>query len=322
MRAKDATAAATTVPAPSITPARAATPIHRPADVQRRPETAPAGTAWQPLAKPAVLTPTSTTVLGLMAQQAQQAHGVTGPEIPTVDGVAFVDNVLREIRRLRRDQPHIRPVVVFDLDNTIFETRTRTLTGLHDFDAKNGTTHFAGLTLDDVGKDGKHTALARGLGEADVAAVHAHWLDWFWQGDHFLEDQVFTRVEKLVKEASAAGAEVVYLTGRVNHAATLAQLQAAGLPDADAEHLLCKPAVGANTGAFKGEWLRAQLEDPSVFLGWFLTEGRRDIQTVQAHDARIPCVRLGYVHEREGHAVDPSTPLIPEAWTRKLRPIV
>ncbi len=283
------------------------------------PPTAPAGTAWQPLAKPRSVAPGSTTLLGLRAQNAQEASKVTGPEVPLVDGVAFVDAVLSEIRRIKRDQPHIRPVVVFDLDNTIFETRARTLAALQAYDAAHGTTHFAGLELTDMGKDGRHTAQLLGLSEADAAAVHAHWTDWFWSGPNFMEDKVFTRVERLVREASAAGAEVVYLTGRVNKDATLAQLRKAGLPDANVEHVLCKPAVGANTGAFKGEWLQAQLEDPTVFLGWFLTEGRRDIQTVQAHDARIPCVRLGFVHEREGHAVDPRTPLIPESWTTKLR---
>lgn len=326
MRSVDATGPASIATAAPTEPVQATAPalpvaVQAPS-AQILVRTAPAGTAWQPLAKPKSVAPGSTTVLGLLTQNAAAQSAVsqvTGPEVPQVDGVAFLDAVLSEIRRIKRDQPHIRPMVVFDLDNTIFETRARTLAALQTYDAEHGTTHFAGLALTDMGKDGRHTAQLLGLSEADTAAVHAHWTEWFWQGPNFMEDKVFTKVERLVKEASAAGAEVVYLTGRVNKDATLAQLRKAGLPDADAAHVLCKPAVGANTGNFKGEWLKAKLEDPTIFLGWFMTEGRRDIQTVQAHDARIPCVRLGYVHEREGHAVDPKTPLVPEAWTTKLR---
>lgn len=324
MRAKDANATTTFVPSPSV---ERTAPLPRTPDKARSPapaeppSAAPAGTAWSPLAKPGVVAPGSHTMLGLLAQNTARAQAAreVGPEVPLVDGVAFVDAVLHEIRRITREQPHIKPLVVFDLDNTIFDTRTRTLAALKAFDAAHGTSHFADLELADVGKDGRHTATQRGLSDSDVQAVHTHWLEWFWKGSNFMEDHVFTKVERLVKEASSAGAEIVYLTGRVDHTSTLAQLRAAGLPDAEPENLVCKPAIGANTGNFKGDWLQAKLDDPGVFLGFFLTEGRRDIQTVQKHDARIPCVRLGYVHEREGHEVDPKTPLIPESWTHKRR---
>lgn len=317
-------ASAVDAPAP---PSRAA----RPSAAASLPvQTAPAGTAWHPLAKPQALAPGSGTLLALRAQQqaataspgAAPASRVTGIDAAAPpDGVAYLEATLTEIRRLRREQPGIRPIVVFDLDNTIFETRTRTLAALHAIDAAQGTQHFRDLQLEDVGKDGRDTALRAGLSPEVAEQIQTAWLDWFWQGSHFMEDHVFTKVEALVHEASRAGAEVVYLTGRVNQAATLDQLRAAGLPDADVDHVVCKPAVGANTGAFKGEWLRAKLEDPGVFLGWFMTEGRRDIASVQAHDARVPCVRLGYVHEREGHAVAPTTPLVPESWTHALRPL-
>jgi hypothetical protein len=336
MRWKDASAPGS---APPLTGARPTavdapappSPAPRPSATTSLPtQTAPAGTAWHPLAKPQALAPGSGTLLALRAQQ--QAAAASQGASPTSgvaaldaaappDGVAYLEATLTEIRRLRREQPGIRPIVVFDLDNTIFETRARTLAALQAIDAAQGTKHFQGLALEDVGKDGRDAALRAGLSPEAAEQVQKAWLDWFWQGSHFMEDHVFTKVEALVHEASRAGAEVVYLTGRVNQAATLDQLRAAGLPDADVDHVMCKPAVGANTGAFKGEWLRAKLEDPGVFLGWFMTEGRRDIASVQAHDARIPCVRLGYVHEREGHAVAPTTPLVPESWTHSLRPL-
>lgn len=336
MRWKDASAPGS---APPLTGARPTavdapappSPAPRPSATTSLPtQTAPAGTAWHPLAKPQALAPGSGTLLALRAQQqavaaspgASPTSGVAALDAAAPpDGVAYLEATLTEIRRLRREQPGIRPIVVFDLDNTIFETRARTLAALQAIDAAQGTKHFQGLALEDVGKDGRDAALRAGLSPEAAEQIQKAWLDWFWQGSHFMEDHVFTKVEALVHEASRAGAEVVYLTGRVDQVSTLAQLRAAGLPDADVDHVMCKPAVGANTGTFKGEWLRAKLEDPGVFLGWFMTEGRRDIASVQAHDARIPCVRLGYIHEREGHAVAPTTPLVPESWTHALRPL-
>jgi hypothetical protein len=232
----------------------------------------------------------------------------------SIDGVAHVKAVLAEIRDLKRRDPARRAVVVFDLDNTIFETRARTLHVLQELDRRQGTSWFDGMELSAVGKDGRHSAALAGVPSEHHQAIQDFWLQEFWKGENFLLDLVFEPVRKLAWEAKAAGAEVVYLTGRVNQPSTLEQLIAARLPDADAEHLFCKPTVGTKTAAFKAELLGSWI-DRGDYLGWFMTEGRRDIASVQALDARVPCVRLGYVHEREGEAVHPDTPFIPESWT-------
>jgi len=282
----------------------------------QEPSTAPQGTAWHVL-KSTPPPAGSSNVIGLMA-----ANNVQAVSLEPVDGVAYVNATLDEMRRLKRDEPNTRCVVVFDLDNTIFETRARTLEAMKAFDSAHGTSHFAGLALEDMGKNGKHTAELQGLDPATAQKVHDFWTEWFWKGPNFLCDHLMTKMAQLAHDAHEAGAEVVYLTGRVDHASTLAQLKAAKLPDADGEHLVTKPAVGANTGKFKGVWLANLLDSKDTFLGWFLTEGRRDIATVQEHDPRIPCVRLGYVHEREGKENLPHTPVLPESWSEERRPIV
>lgn len=275
------------------------------------PKTAPAGTGWH---VPKLGPKSGSSLLEVLAARSVDPARGEG------DGVAFVQETLREIRRLKLESPEVRAVVVFDLDNTLFETRARTLAAMRAFDERHGTAHFAELSIEDMGKNGKHTAELAGVPEL-AEAVQAFWLEFFWDGKNFLLDQLITRVAELAHEAHAAGAEVVYLTGRVDAEATLAQLSLADLPNADPEHLVTKPAVGTNTGKFKGVWLQDLMERPDTFLGWFLTEGRRDIATVQEHDARIPCVRLGYVHEREGHDNLPGTPLLPESWCAALRPL-
>ncbi|MFO0727669.1 MAG: hypothetical protein U1E65_28075 [Myxococcota bacterium] len=242
----------------------------------------------------------------------------------TVDGVVFLEKTLAEIRFLRRHHPEMRPVVVFDLDNTVFETRARTLLALHAYDEARGTHYFDHIkTIAQVGKNGAHSAeLAKTVPPELFADVQQFWLDWFWKGENFQHDALFPKVAALAREAKRAGAEVIYLTGRVDRLNTLAELEAGKLPFADEAHLVTKGKVGANTGDFKANWFKELLKDPQVFIGWFMTEGCRDIQSIQTAEERVPCVRLGYVHERsEVHRVRADTPTLPETWTRKTRPL-
>lgn len=240
-----------------------------------------------------------------------------------VDGVRFVKQALRDIRQLKKKHPEVRPVVVFDLDNTIFETRARTIHALKAYDEAHGTKYFAHVKhIHQVGKNGAHSAELAGLPPELCADVQSFWLGWFWKGEHFQHDVVFPRVVALAKAAKEAGAEVIYLTGRVDRPYTLDELKRAELPDADEAHLMTKGFVGANTGDFKATWFKALLEDPKVHVGWFMTEGCRDIQALQNADSRIPCVRLGYVHEqKQAGLVQADTPYVPESWTHHTRPL-
>jgi hypothetical protein len=232
-----------------------------------------------------------------------------------VDGVAFVTRALDAIRAHAAHRPDARRVVVFDLDNTLFETRARTLVALQAYDAARGTRHFGELVLDDVAADGASTAERLGLAPQVQADVQAFWLEAFWRPRSFAHDHLLVDVAALVHEAHAAGAEVVYLTGRVERDATIAQLRAAGLPLARDEDLVTKPTVGASTALFKAEWLGALTARDDTFLAWFATEGRRDIAGVQAHEPEIPCLLVGYREERHTHALRAGTPYLPERYT-------
>jgi len=85
---------------------------------------------------------------------------------------------------------------------------------------------------------------------------------------------------ELAKQAKAAGAEVVYLTGRIadRKDATVAELKKFGLPDAD--NVACKPDLGTRTVPFKAQWLQ-QSRDDGRPVAFFVTESRRDIAGVQ-----------------------------------------
>lgn len=227
-------------------------------------------------------------------------------------GQAFVQTALVDIRQRAARGELVR--VVFDLDNTLFDTRARTLAAAKAFDAHNGTRHFAAATLDSMGRDGRATAAAMGLDPDTAAAFGAFWDQAFWSADNLQHDLPIDATVKLARQAKAAGAQVVYLTGRVAdlHDASMAQLVAHGLPDADAAHLFCKPDVSVRTAPFKTDLLNSWATQGHV--AWFVTEGRRDIHHVQDNAPNIPCLLLDCSMEGSGLPVSPQTPVLPRVF--------
>ena len=249
---------------------------------------------------------------------------LAGPRTATpaiVDGVAHVQSVLADIRARKKADPNARCLVVLDLDNTMFETRHRTKRALLDFDRANGTRYFRGLALSEVGLDALRTAEARGLPKHVAEKAQAHWSEFFWKGENFLLDRVIVPVAELALEAKKAGAEVMYLTGRVDFDSTLAQLVAARLPDADAAHVFCKPNVDTKTAGYKVEVMQRWRAE-GAHIGLFLTEGRSDIARIQAADATLPCVRLDHPLETNlAYAIREDTPVLPIGWVDRQRRI-
>jgi hypothetical protein len=279
---------------------------------ERYPDPAPGAT----MLRPGKVSPGTSRAIDLQSKEIAGVDPLSGP----VDGVAHCQAVLAQIKAIKKQDPSRRCVVVFDIDNTLFETRQRTLLALRDYDRKHGTSWFAKLNGPaDVGLDGKHTCeLLGGIPPEEVGRVQAHWMDFFWNGDNFLRDLIIEPMFDLAWQAKNAGAEVVYLTGRINKTSTQAELAAAGLPDADSGHLFCK-AEGEKTHEYKlgkiTEWL-----DRGDFIGWFLTEGTKDIHELQESEPRVSCVRLGFPYE-DAKRVDPATPLLPMSWISSVRPI-
>jgi hypothetical protein len=195
--------------------------------------------------------------------------------------VAFVREALDDIRaRVARGE---KPRVVFDIDDTLADTRARTLALAKQWDAQNGTHHFDRLTLAQVGHNGLDTAMAMQLPGPAEKAWDAFWEQAFWDGGSFGLDTPICPMVDLAKLAKAAGAEIVYLTGRVAslQGASVQQLQRFGLPDADAAHVACKPDQGTRTIPFKADWLAAS-EASGRHVSFFVTESRRDISGVQS----------------------------------------
>ena len=206
-----------------------------------------------------------------------------------------------------------RPIAVFDLDNTVFDTRPRTLMVARRYDAERGTTWFSGLGLDGVRRDGRATMEAA-LGPAEVVEdFAAYWRVEFWRPEAFVHDAPIASVVAWVHAAHDVGAEVRFLTGRIEalRRPSLDALHRIGLP-VPAEALTCKPGLGTRTAPWKAEVLIEW--SGQAPLGWFLTEGRRDTAWIQRTVPTVPCVLLDCSFEDPTHAVAAGTPTLPRAF--------
>lgn len=236
-------------------------------------------------------------------------HNALGARMAAITGAALDASHSHGLRALEKRMNEIEKMAkagvkvrcVFDLDNTLFDTRARTLAAAKMFDEQNGTSYFKDATLDAMKLDGRETAIALGLPDAVIEAFGALWDKEFWNPDNLVHDEVMSSVVEIALEAKRRGAELVFLTGRTERfidkdgvergfrEATRAQLLRAGLPTND-EAIVLKPGLGVRTAEFKEQQLRAYEAEGAV--GFFITEGRRDIQHVSTTMTELACFLL------------------------------
>jgi acid phosphatase class B len=237
--------------------------------------------------------PASGVKRGRELQRAQQpvqveAQGrvdrVDAPKAAAVDGRAFVVAALKDIAARAARGEKVR--VAFDIDDTLADTRMRTLKIAQAWDKANGTHYFDRLTLAQVGHSGADTAKALNLPWPADKAFAEHWEQAFWDGCNFMLDEPIAEIVQLVKDVLKAKGEVVFLTGRTADLkqATLDELNDKLGLQATVDNVICKPDVATRTIPFKTEWIKA---NPVAF---FFTESRRDIAGIQAGGAPSPSV--------------------------------
>lgn len=240
-------------------------------------------------------------------------------------GVIALALRLDEIAQLCASGQTVR--CVFDLDNTLFDTRFRTLHAAKEFDRLNGSHWFDGLseaTIDQVGFDGRATAAAAGLPPAVVEAFAGFWKRSFWTPANLAHDRPIAASFELVRAAQQAGAKIAFLTGRAEswhdpnsgaptgfRADTCAQLERAGIDLADCE-LVLKPRPQDSTPHFKEALLRGwQAQGP---IGFFVTEGKIDLAHIAPRLPEAHCFMLGCSIEPNHAVVPPHVPRLPPVF--------
>lgn len=203
---------------------------------------------------------------------------------PALTGRAFTAAVLAQVRQQSASGVH--PRVVFDIDDTLTDSRARTLAFAKAYDHQHGTTRFSGLCLADIQFPPTELAQKAGLSGADLNDFMSGWEDYFFSIPAMKEDEPIAPMVELAKEAAAAGAEVVFLTGRPEEqrSETLSELERLKLPQSLTDHLfMSKPGDKAD---FKVKLL-SQWAKAGQALGFFITESTADVARLQAAGSPI-----------------------------------
>ncbi len=224
------------------------------------------------------------------------------------DGRVFVAAAVEQIRaRTATGQPS---TVVFDIDDTLSDTRGRTLAIAKAYDQAQGTHHFDTLTVDQVTYPPTQMLRQLGMPPDEQRRFNAQWQPKFFAEEAMDHDLPIAPMIQLAKEAAEAGAEVLFLTGRsgTQREATVEELARLGLPQAESSHLFMFPeGAGAD---FKGAQLR-DWQQGGRHLSFFITDSRSDVALVQRLGLQVPPVLLESPLADPNQPVSPLTPVFP-----------
>jgi hypothetical protein len=156
------------------------------------------------------------------------------------------------------------PVVVFDLDSTLFSTWPRSVAILNEFVAAYGHAHpeiaRAAASVRVADERWSVIDVLRGLGVADEPSLEhlrRFWVDRFFTDAYLAHDPAAPGAVDYVRRVHDAGAHVYYLTGRHYDGmgeGTVRALTAAGFPLWRGRvHLHLKPRFDMPDRAFKEE---------------------------------------------------------------------
>jgi len=158
------------------------------------------------------------------------------------------------------------PLVVFDLDSTLFSTAPRNLRILREFAALHGE-RFPGLRdsaaavgVEHLGWDLREDLRRRGLQDPGLlAALRAFWSERFFSDDYLLADTPVPGAVEFVEACHERGALIYYLTGRHvggMEVGTVRALTQHGFPFWRGRCVLhLKPSFEMNDRAFKDDAL-------------------------------------------------------------------
>ncbi len=225
----------------------------------------------------------------------------------TSSGARFMERRLGlAARHLSRGVPCF---AVFDIDNTLVDTRPRTLHMARTFDRDNGSSWFRSLTLRTTGVDAADTCARVGGVPAGVRRrFEAAWRDGFWNPANFALDRPVKPVIAWAKRAHAAGLGVRLLTGRwtLFEQTSVAQLRRAGMSFVEVEHTYHKPSPRVWTKAYKAQVIRELMG--RGFVAWYVTESRLEVAHIQTVVRGAPCVLADCSLEPKSIHVRPRTP--------------
>ena len=175
-------------------------------------------------------------------------------------GSTRLNEVLVRIDQIRRSQR--LPVVVFDLDSTLFSTGPRNWAILQEFVALSSHAGLAeqivGLRPEDIGWNVHDCLRHRGIGNPKLwAELQRFWADRFFSDSYLLHDRALPGSAAFVSACHTRGALIYYLTGRHvggMEVGTVAALRSEGFPFWRGRCVLhLKPSIEMSDRAFKDD---------------------------------------------------------------------
>ncbi len=171
-----------------------------------------------------------------------------------------LDGLLEKIASLDKKN---RPVVVFDLDDTLLSTNKRHLRILKEFASKRGDAakKLAGLAEERLKYSIVETAKSVGISDAElIEELKDFWFERFFANEYITADHPVAGAPEYCREVAEVGAVVAYFTGRDENMreGTLATLKAWGfpMPDESKVFLILKPRFDMPDLDYKREGLR------------------------------------------------------------------
>lgn len=238
-------------------------------------------------------------------------------EIPYRVGPGIMDTVLKEIRDLKGAGQ--TPIVIFDLDDTIYSTPERVIKILDDYGQQIGDDRLRNIRKEHVHYELDETLIAAGIPAAEAKGafgqqVRRAWSRRFFHGDSYALDGHVPGALDFVKRCEAAGATIVYVTGRKERwrPQCLAVIRHSGLPD---QHLYMKPPVPAgqpklSTHDWKEQVTRDTIRHMGTIVATFDNEPSNVISFRRAIPAGAHSVWLDTLWKPGSPAVGPGTEVL------------
>ena len=175
-------------------------------------------------------------------------------------GSSRLNEVLERIDQVREGQR--LPVVVFDLDSTLFTTAPRNWAILQEFVRTSShaglAEQLAGLRPEDIGWNLHECLKHRGIGNPRLwAELHRFWAARFFTDEYVLHDRALPGAAGFVTACHTRGALIYYLTGRHvggMEVGSVAALRSEGFPFWRGRCVLhLKPSFEMSDRAFKDD---------------------------------------------------------------------
>jgi hypothetical protein len=164
-------------------------------------------------------------LVALLSQGGHELSGITVTVVPDLE-----TDLMARIQQAKASGK--TPSVVFDIDDTLFDSRARSQGLLHMYGEANGVDALKSIPLEKIRNDVFRTLNAlryTGTDKGAIKSFHdARWTD----GEHYHLDAAYPGALKVAKDAANAGAQIVYLSERPSdqQGATQQQLWANGFP--------------------------------------------------------------------------------------------